>query len=87
MLQSQHSPRVLSSEDILGVTNRIDMNEFNTVLDPILVERGVGTENHEVVKNVSTYLCTLVSVEFRTRGRSHYHIYLFQGDNEANDQI
>ncbi|KAL1453459.1 hypothetical protein WDU94_007597 [Cyamophila willieti] len=27
------------------------MEEFNQVLDPILVERGVGSENHEVVKN------------------------------------
>ncbi|KAI5698244.1 hypothetical protein M8J75_004120 [Diaphorina citri] len=49
--RSQHSARTLTDEEINEITSRIDMAEFNTVLDPILVERGVGSENHEVVKN------------------------------------
>lgn len=68
LAKAQHSARPLSPADIADLTARLDMVEFNSVLDPILVERGVGTENHEAVKQyiISHLKASGLSIELDT---------------------
>ena len=44
---------MMQEEALFSLANSIDVNEFRLLLQPILVERVVGTAGHETVKNVS----------------------------------
>lgn len=49
--KSQHTGRTLASGELQSYTSRVSMKEFQDVLEPIMIERGVGTEGHETVKD------------------------------------
>lgn len=51
ILQKNHKPLELSELNKAKLANLADLEKFNEILDNILVERVVGTESHDQVKD------------------------------------
>ena len=53
IFQKAHKPNVLTDDQIVKVASLSNVQQFELVLDTLLVPRVVGTPNHEYVKKVN----------------------------------
>lgn len=58
--QRQHSLTTLNGNELRRLANLTDVRSIRTLLKPILVERQVGTPQHDAVANVSFILIQMI---------------------------